>query len=1014
MAGNEELNTLKNILEDLSNEPRWREQRGEAIEDVVIENAPVIERESIVREADLNREDADTAYKEEGSQMDDEEKEVKLSAETANLEEQFEHMSDDLSAIDDPGIDNLQHDDLLNDIDFSDLDGVTLDDMDDLGKDLMHAEELDSALSADDIDTATEPSVIPVSEEGVQDEALDVTTGLDPIDDLATLSDELPNLDEPMSLMDSAEELSSLEVDNDALQNNAFAEDNISSDDTDSDNQEDASLDGLALPDLDQPLEMFDTNSDEDTLFAMGEADELEDLQNSSSEVPEESGVYAVDLLMENEIPEERVSDESLDIDFNIGDFGGISPDQEKSKEQEEDDEEEEDAEEEENDAESLIFSQEKIHKINESLARFPRNLRLALHKILANEETSPEDIVRLTQKLLKNASARAMANEVREITGQTIILPSRYQQNAGEDFEKRKHGFVYNFSQFAWPPLRAFMVATVMVALLFFTVFSFLYRPLTASHYYRTGYDYILDNDYDRALLNFGVAHDGWRLGPLHVQGWPMQRWFFKYAEAFSGQRQYTQAQEMYSRLLLVYPTSRRAFLEYGDFESRRRANFERADQIYLQYLNDVNSKDAEVLTARSTNLLRWGAHDASRLAQARDVYATLIASNGVSDRTMMGLLEFAVLTNDRAEIEMWTGVIHAKSRLELDPEILVLTAGWYLDQGRASDAEQLLQKAVFLSDRDPILHYQLARFYEQSNDLFNARKSLEEAIYLIQKSQPMTRQDTEVFIDIFRRSSHLRFEENILDERAQSELERAIAYYENGVERRIIGRNAFHGGMYKELGDIFYIRDRALRLANINYTKALENKFDDADLRYKRGFIAYEHNDIMNAINEFSLSHEMASGFKNTAFSLATVMAVDGRYSTAEAFYQELRGTLEAERSALLSGDSSAELLLRKENGEYLMKVYNNLGVVLNRLAQQRPNRAELQQQAQIAFQQSMFLWDALSRDVETRARVISQELPGMNFRELLHPTTQGEANNLYDALPPFIDNPPVAWGF
>ncbi|NIZ47364.1 hypothetical protein PVA44_01115 [Entomospira nematocerorum] len=1006
MAGNEDLNTLKNILEGLSNEPRWREQHGEAIEDVVIDNTPIIERESIVREADLNREDADTAYKEEGSQMDDENKEVKPSAEADDLEEQFEHMSDDLSAMDDPGIDNLQYDDSLSDIDFSALDAVTLDDMDDLGKDLMNDEESNFTPSTSDSDTTVDSSTLPDSEEETSRDLYDTEENQDST--LQPSSDELPTLDDPLDLGEST---MSVGADDDASHQEPSLENNEDDDVSVSAPQEDSSLDELALPDLDQPLNIFDTKSDDDTLFAMGEADELEDLQNSSSEIPEESGLDAVDLLMENETAEESISDDSLDIDFNIGDFGGISHDRDDAQDEDEEDEDEED---EHMDAESLIFSQEKINKINDSMARFPRNLRLALHKILANEDTPAEDILRITQKLLKNANARTMANEVREITGQTVILPSRYQQNAGEDFERRKQGFVYNFTQFAWPPLRAFMVASVMVALLFFTLFSFLYRPLTASHYYRTGYEYILDNDYDRALLNFGVAHDGWRLGPLHVQGWPMQRWFFKYAEAFSGQRQYTQAQEMYARLLLVYPTSRRAFLEYGDFESRRRASFERADQIYLQYLNDVNSKDAEVLTARSANLLRWGAHDASRLSQARDVYATLIASNGLSDRTMMGLLEFAVLTNDRTEIEMWTGIIHAKSRLELDPEILVLTAGWYLDQGRASDAEQLLQKAVFLSDRDPILHYQLARFYEQNNDLFNARKSLEEAIYLIQKSQPMTRQDTEIFIDIFRRSSHLRFEENIVDERAQSELERAIAYYENGVERRIIGRNAFHGGMYKELGDIFYIRDRALRLANINYTKALENTFDDADLRYKRGFIAYENEDIANAINEFSLSYEMASAFKNTAFSLATVMAVDGRYSTSEAFYQALRGTLEAERSALLLGDSSAELLLRKENGEYLMKVYNNLGVVLNKLAQRRPNRAELQQQAQIAFQQSMFLWDALSRDVETRARVMSQELPGMNFRELLHPTTQGEANNLYDALPPFIDNPPVAWGF
>jgi tetratricopeptide (TPR) repeat protein len=394
--------------------------------------------------------------------------------------------------------------------------------------------------------------------------------------------------------------------------------------------------------------------------------------------------------------------------------------------------------------------------------------------------------------------------------------------------------------------------------------------------------------------------------------------------------------------------------------------------------------------------------------------VYAVLINTDGLSDRTVMRLLEFSVLTGDRREIERWSNYVNLKQKITLDPAVLALAASWFLDQDRANDAEQLLQKATLIEEEDPILQYQLARFYQDIGDLFNASYSLDQAIYLIANKEPMSARDTEVYIDIFRRSASLRFRENLMDSRAQSELERAIAYYENGVERRVIGRTAFHGGMYKELGDLFYVRDRALALANVQYDRALDNSFDDADLRYKRGYIAYSEGDLDNAINEFSLSYGMASWHNNTVYSLATVLAADGRYGSAQAYYQEIMQDLEIERQALSATEVSAMEFLRRENGEYLMKVYNNLGVVQAALSQRNPNRSELEQQAQVSFQQALFLWDALSRDPESRARVMSQELPGINFRTLLRPVPEQDELLLYNSLAMFVDAPPVSWGF
>ncbi|WP_420870472.1 periplasmic flagellar collar protein FlcA [Entomospira culicis] len=992
MAGNDDLNKLKQTLENLSDEPLWREKRGESIEDVLMEQSPTIEREAIVREADLNREENINAEPQEESQMSDEDKKEEPSLEPTEAFADFDGA--DLSNLEDPGLETLRDENASDELDFSSFDDMNL--------------SLDEFPSEDNPveDEATNKGELfpdaPLPNEQ-EEEALEDTIS---VEELASLAPSTPE----NSADDASGELES-----------TYNMTNESSLDT--------GIDDLALPDMDdaldlmdmdKPIEIFGDSDDDQAILAMGEGDELADMLDEEPVLYGSEGVDAADLLAESDLDHQAKEDsvDHMESDFNLGDFGDINVDAKESPAKSDvSDAEEEDAYEEDEesvDPESLLFSQQKIDQINASLARLPRNLRLAMHKILASEETEPAVVQRLTKKLLKRASARSLVNDVRELTGQTIILPNRYQQNAGEEFEKRRGGFAYNFKHLAWPWVKPVMVVTVLVALVVFIGFSAIYRPLTAGWYYRNGLVMLEAGDYDEAMLNFRVAHDGWRAGPMQVQGVPRQRWFFEYAEAFTRQRQYTLAQEMYDRLLRAYPTSQRAYLTYGDFESRHRSNFERADQIYVRYLNDVNSKDVQMLSARSENLLRWGAYDESRLKQARDVYAILIQTDGLSDRTVMGLLEFSVLRNDRTEIERWAGYIQANPKMKLDPATLALAASWFLDQGRAGEAEKLLQKAIELEEKDPILHYQLARFYEEVGDLSSASNSLSQAIFLIANRQPMTLRDTEVYIDVFRRSANFRFKENIMDERAQSELERAIAYYENGVERRILGRNPFHGRMYLELGDIFYIRDRALQLADIHYEKALENSFDDADLRYKRGYIAYNRGDLTNAINNFSLAYGMESGHANTIYSLATALAVDGRSASAQAYYQELREILESERLALASSDASAMEVLRRENGEYLMKVYNNLGVVLADLAQRSPNRVAIEQQAQIAFQQAMFLWDALSRDPESRARVISQELPGMNFRALLHPVAGQESTYLYDSLAMFLENPPVSWGF
>jgi tetratricopeptide (TPR) repeat protein len=773
----------------------------------------------------------------------------------------------------------------------------------------------------------------------------------------------------------------------------------------------DSLVDDPGLNDLEDEneIESLETIMDLEDDSKINESDDLPDMDTPMSmddDLPSMTdGLSGADDLDDSRADENSI-DESSEVEFDLEDFGDVAPvtRQHKLVVQEEEEEFNED---------DFVFTQHKINKINDNLAKLPRNLRLALQDILASESTSPLVIRDLTDKLLRTPSARGLASDVRDITGETIVVPRFYESHTGEAYEKRKATFSYNFSHLAWPKLRRLFASLILLATLFVTLFTFVYRPFTAQRYYSAGYEQILIGEYEEAMRYFEVAFDGWRLGALNVAGWPMQRWFFRYADAFVAQRQYAMAQRMYSLLMVAYPQSRQAFVAYGEFEGRVRANFERADQIYFAFLNNFNSQDYPVLTARAENLLAWGEVEPLRLHEARDVLAIITSISEPTYRTMSNWLRLAIMTDNAREIDRWVNLMRTKRNFEIDPVIMSQAAGWYIDNGRVDDAERLLQFIATSGAAVPELFYQYARYFELQGDLFGERDALDKALFLVHNSTPFTRQQTEMFISIFRRSGALRFAENMVDERAQQELERAAALYENAVDRRILARQGRYGAIYKEIGDLFYIRDRAFVAAGINYRRALANFYDTPDLRYKQGYIFYDSGDYEQSLANFYEAYNSLPEAKNILYSLGTVMYKRGNLFGAQDMYDELRRSLEGEREALLASNTITAEVSRRAVGEYLMKTYNNLGVVLHYTQGRNMSDGRGAVQAEVAFLRAVSLWDALSRDPESRARVISQELPGMNLREMLHPVPESRLE-IYDSLPPFLDRAPIEWGF
>ncbi len=963
MIEKEALNNFKQTLNNLTEEPNWRTAKGEAIEDVVLE----AQEPRLPAESDLTSDESSVV--DDGEQIDDimgedfsgsrnsvSEAELMSDGPSGVKNEPEEVDFDDLdmdfdSLADDPGLDDLADDSPVSESD--DLVGVdeTMDMDDDLPG-------MDEAMDMDD----DLPGM---------DEAMDMDDDLPGMDEAMDMDDDLPGMDEAMDMDDDLPGMDeAMDMDDD-------------------------------LPGMDEAMDM------DDDLPGMDEAMDMDD------DLPSMDG----DLASKDYAERTASVEES---DFDLGDFGDAAPVMGQTKslveeEDEDEEDEEEDEDEEEFGEDDLVFTRHKINKINDNLSKLPRNLRLALQDILASESTPPLVIRDLTNKLLRTPSARGLASDVRDITGQTIVVPRFYESHTGEAYEKRKATFSYNFSHLAWPKLRRLFVSSIFLAALFVTAFTFAYRPITALGYYRAGHALILQGEYDEAMRYFEVAFDGWKVlgGVLQVEGWPMQRWFFRYADAFVAQRQYAMAEYMYSLLMSAYPESRQAFVAYGEFEGQVRANFARADEIYFIFLNNFDAQDYAVLTARAENLLAWGEVEPLRLNDARDVLATLTSINEPTHRTMSNWLRLFVMTGQVQEIDRWVNVMRTTRNFQIDPVIMSQAAGWYLDNGRIDDAQQLLQFIVASGAEVPELFYQYARYFEMQGDLFSERDALDKALFLVYNTTPFTRQQTEMYINIFRRSGALRFAANMVDEQAQQELERAAALYENAIDRRILARQGRYGAIYKEIGDLFYIRDRAFVAAGVNYRRALDNFHDTPDLRYKQGYIFYSTGDYEQALANLYAAYSSLPEANNILYSLGTVMYKRGNFFGAQDMYDELRRSLEGERETLLTSTTLTADVSRRAVGEYLMKTYNNLGVVLHHANGRSMSDGRSAVQAEVALLRAVSLWDALSRDPETRARVISQELPGLNLREVLHPVAESELQ-IYDSLPPFLDRAPIEWGF
>ncbi len=653
-----------------------------------------------------------------------------------------------------------------------------------------------------------------------------------------------------------------------------------------------------------------------------------------------------------------------------------------------------------------LFFRKYDLDRMEHTLSRLPRNLKIAVEEILASPETPVQAVRQLTDKLMNGASARSIADEVRMTSGRTIIVPLFYQKGTGENLEKRKRGFVHIFATQAWPVLKKIWLTMLMVAAGLLTAFHFIYRPGMADYYYSKGYKQLLKGNYDEAERLFNVAFHGWKLGFINVSGVRKQSWFYKYADAYAKQRQFGRAVQKYEDLLQNYPNSKKAYMTYAHFEGSVHARYAEADRIYWRYLTNIDPSDTEVLLAAGDNLFEWGAIEPEKTELARQVYADLQYKLGRITPTLgIRFLRYAIRADNQPEIERWSRYfltyMPKKRGFQVEPVTFSELAGWYLDNNQPGIAREILDMAMEKSPENPYVLYQMSRYYSDGGlSAAQEEQMLQRTYYALMQYESLTWQQTDMLVDVYRRLGLLYMSQNKNNE-SEENFKKALSTYEDAVRGKVLVPREKYGKIYKEFADLYYEKKFDYDSALIYMNQALKNFYDTPELRYKLGYVYFLKKDFKDALDNFYLSFENAQDNVHVLFSYATTLAERGSYSAAEGVYDQLRIALEHKNSADANMDPAMTPEQKRKIVDLLAKTYNNLGVVRYWLSQSTREVGRYRTLAETNLGQAVIYWDQLTRDPETAVRVKERGLPQTNFRAITYPSA-GLEIGLFNDLP------------
>ncbi|MDR2517581.1 MAG: tetratricopeptide repeat protein [Spirochaetaceae bacterium] len=654
---------------------------------------------------------------------------------------------------------------------------------------------------------------------------------------------------------------------------------------------------------------------------------------------------------------------------------------------------------------EEINLSGADFEKLNETLAGYPLNLRVAVEEIIAEQVVAPDQLSALLRLLVRGAPAKETAALAGQILGRSITVPRGFEKRTGAELEAEQAQFSYIFVHKFLPLAGLFLFIALSVMCLVYLAYEFIYTPLHARSLYRIGYERIFAGEYERANERFTQAVS------LHR----VKNWFYRYAEAFRDERQYIYAEQKYDELLAWYPRDKKGALDYAHLETVWLRNYKKAVDILNTHILDYAPDDEAALTAYGDAHLAWGETEPERYEEARRAYARLLEVYGWKDPVVERMLLYFIRTGNLGEVISLQRYFDEANKRKIGPRTLAEMGGYLLDK-RLEEPEgvpdiwvpeiqglrQLLLRAVNAGPDLPEAHYHLARYYRDFGDAREERLTLARALSVFDAAEEESARRIRYRIDAERRMA-----ESLINTRefipAEQHLVKAVGLYEDARSRNRLAPEKEFGRLYAGLGDLeYFTKTGDMETALARYARAGEHGWAPPEIRYRMGSAHYHLGNWEAALSRFfSISAEMPRNRK-LLHALGNAAYARGDYHAAEGYFRRLLDLLEAERARFSTLDTAGRPDHR-ELAERLMAAENNLGAALEALTISTGNPA-YRATALGLYAESARAWDALTRDPETMVRSGAGALssPGINLaylnaRNLLYPQP-GHEPDLY----------------
>ena len=297
--------------------------------------------------------------------------------------------------------------------------------------------------------------------------------------------------------------------------------------------------------------------------------------------------------------------------------------------------------------------------------------------------------------------------------------------------------------------------------------------------------------------------------------------------------------------------------------------------------------------------------------------------------------------------------------------------------------DVLAMLNLAIKADPSNPIARYNLARYFIQNGNSEQAKTELERSLDLFGSVKVRTKKNVYREINAARVLGEL-YADAREYLKAQTVYTRGINLYNEEHENSGLEGDENTGKIFADMGDLDYFISGEMDDALYNYEMAVKIKNDTPSINFRIGAIYYGHKNYDNALVSFLKVAEKEPKNPNILLSLGNVLSLRGDNFSSASYYSDLLQILDSTRASILMPQQDAD---DYEIVDLYLKVNNNLGVALYRLAQQTGN-SNMNAEAIVRMSDSMRAWDALTRNPETMIRMEGSNLAAQNSKYITHP--------------------------